>query len=61
MESQSVVLTCDEVAGLLKISRPQVYLGIKQNSIPHIKIGRRILVPVASLNKLLLECAGDKV
>lgn len=59
MEAQSVVLTCDEVAELLKISRPQAYLGIKRGEIPHIRVGKRILIPRAALEKLLAS-AGSK-
>ncbi len=59
MEAQSVVLTCDEVAEILKISRPQAYLGIKRGEIPHIRVGRRILIPKAALEKLLAT-AGSK-
>lgn len=53
MEAQSVVLTCDEVAEILKISRPQAYLGIKRGEIPHIRVGKRILIPRAALEKML--------
>ena len=59
MEAQSVVLTVDEVAAILKISRPQAYLGVERGEIPHIRVGKRILIPRASLEKLL-QNAGCK-
>jgi len=59
MEAQSVVLTVDEVAKILQISRPQAYLGVQRGEIPHIRIGRRILIPRAALEKLLTY-AGSK-
>ncbi len=59
MEAQGIVLTVDECARILKISRPQAYLGVHKGCIPSIRVGRRILIPVASLNKLLAT-AGSK-
>lgn len=60
MEAQKIVLTVDEAAEYLRISRPQAYLGVNRGEIPHIKVGRRILIPRAALEKLL-QCAGGKV
>lgn len=54
---ESAVLTVSECAKVLKISRGSAYQGIIQNSIPHIKIGRRILIPRVAIQKLL-ESAG---
>ena len=59
MEAQSVVLTVDEVAALLKISRPQAYLGVERGEIPHIRVGRRILIPKAALDKLLANAGKE--
>lgn len=59
MEARSFVLTVDEVAEILKISRPQAYLGVARGEIPHIKVGKRILIPRAALEKML-ENAGSK-
>jgi len=55
MEAQQVVYTVDEVADILKISRPQAYLGVSTGQIPSIRVGKRILVPRAALEKLLSE------
>ena len=54
-----VVLTVEEAAEMLKISRPSAYQAVQRGEIPIIRIGRRILVPVAALEKLL-ESAGSK-
>lgn len=60
MESNKIVYTVDEAAEKLSISRPSAFRGIKSGEIPHIRIGRRILVPVAALDKML-ENAGAPV
>jgi len=56
---EKVVLSVDECAKYLTISRPQAYLGIHKGDIPHIRVGRRILIPRAALDKLLAN-AGSK-
>lgn len=53
-----VVYTVEEVAELLKISRPSAYLAVKKGEIPIIRIGRRILIPVASLQKMLANAGS---
>lgn len=52
-------LTVDETAALLGVGQGTAYEGIRSGQIPHIKIGRRIIVPRAALMKLL-EGAGVK-
>lgn len=42
-----------EVANYLAISRAQVYRAIKQGTIPSIKLGSTIRVPVQALKKQL--------
>lgn len=54
---ERIVYTCDEAALLLGISRPQVYLGIERDEIPHLRVGKRILIPRVALDKML-ENAG---
>lgn len=49
-----------EIAGkLLGLSRPSAYLAAKRGEIPTIKFGRRLVVPKAALDRMLLE-AGTK-
>ncbi len=57
-KSEKIVLTVDEAARILQISRPSAFRGIKSGEIPHIRIGRRILVPVVALEKLLTNAGG---
>lgn len=51
------VLTVDEVAGLLRISRGLAFAAVRDGTIPHVRVGRRILVPRTALTALL-EVAG---
>ena len=51
MERQTLKVV--EAARLLGIGKASAYAGIKAGEIPSIRIGRRILVPVASLVQLL--------
>ncbi|HEX76204.1 MAG TPA: helix-turn-helix domain-containing protein [Dehalococcoidia bacterium] len=53
------VLTVEEAAEYLGISRPTAYEAIHTGEIPHIRIGKRILIPRVALEKMLLE-AGSK-
>jgi excisionase family DNA binding protein len=46
-------LTVPEAAEALGVSRQQAYDAAKTGEIPTIKVGKRILVPVAAFNKLL--------
>jgi len=52
---EPLVYTVDEVAKLLRISRPKAFEGVHCGEIPHIRVGRRILVPRAALEALLGE------
>jgi excisionase family DNA binding protein len=47
------VITVGEVASLLRISRGSAYEAVKRGEIPTIRIGRRLLVPSAALERLL--------
>jgi len=46
-------LTVDETGELMGISRNSAYKGVKDGSIPSIRIGNRILVPTAALRRML--------
>jgi len=60
VESQRYVLTVEEAGRRLGLSRPLAYQAVNSGQIPSIRIGRRrILVPVAALEKML-ESAGSK-
>ena len=49
------VMTVEEVADVLGISRGLAYEGVRDGSIPSLRVGRRILVPRARLAELLGE------
>jgi excisionase family DNA binding protein len=55
------VMTVDEVAELLSISRASAYEGVKTGEIPSIRIGRRIVVPTAAVRRMLrLDSGGPE-
>ncbi len=45
MVDSSLLLTVPEAARLLRISRNLAYELIRQNVLPHVRLGRRILIP----------------
>jgi excisionase family DNA binding protein len=45
--------TLEEAAKLLGVGRNQAYDAAKRGQIPVLKIGRRLLVPKAALNRML--------
>jgi excisionase family DNA binding protein len=48
-----LTLTVDETRRKLGLSRGLIYQAIHEGQIPSIRIGRRILIPRAALEKLL--------
>jgi len=50
---ERLTLTVDEAAIALGISRAFAYESVRRGDIPHIKIGRRLLIPKAQLEQLL--------
>jgi excisionase family DNA binding protein len=51
--NETPVLTVAAVANLLGVGINQAYDGVKRGEIPAIRLGRRILVPVAPLRRQL--------
>ncbi|MCU1593768.1 MAG: helix-turn-helix protein [Frankiales bacterium] len=47
------VLTVDEAAAYLRISRGLAFAAVRDGTLPSIRIGRRILVPLRHLEALL--------
>jgi excisionase family DNA binding protein len=58
MPEQSPVLTVEEAAELLGLSRSTAYDAVRTGDLPSIRIGRRILIPRARLEALL--AGGEK-
>lgn len=54
-KAEALTLTVTEAADLLGISRGAAYQAVRDGHIPHVTIGRRILVPRERLLKLLAE------
>ena len=52
-DSQSPVLTVEEARLLLRLSRNSMYAAISRQEVPHLKIGRRILIPRKALERLV--------
>ena len=47
------VITVEEAAEILRISRNGAYEAVKRGEIPSIRIGRRVLIPSIALEKML--------
>jgi excisionase family DNA binding protein len=52
-QNNRVTLTVEEVARLLRIGRGTAYAAVRRGDIPSIRIGKRVLVPRAALERLL--------
>lgn len=59
MNSEKLTLTVQDTAQMLGLSRNSVYQGVLTGEIPHVKVGKRILIPRAALERML-ESAGQK-
>jgi excisionase family DNA binding protein len=46
-----------EAAERLGVSPGHLYLQIRANQFPHLKIGQRVLIPIAAIDRLLDEVA----
>ena len=51
-------LAVSEVARILGVSRSTAFVMAKSGQLPTIRVGRRVVVPIAPLNRLLGE-SGD--
>lgn len=47
------VLTVDETAAILRLNRRTAYDAVNRGDIPSVRLGKRLLVPVAALNAML--------
>ena len=52
-DSKSPVLTVEGARLLLRLSRNSMYAAIARQEVPHLKIGRRILIPRKALERLM--------
>jgi excisionase family DNA binding protein len=52
--SPRLTFTVEEVAVVLGIGRTLAYEGVRTGAIPSVRVGRRVLVPKAALDRLLV-------
>ena len=55
MEGNRKTVSVPETAKLLGIGRGPAYEAIRRGEIPHIRIGKRILIPLAALERMLMD------
>lgn len=55
---EPLLLTVDEAAALLRISRNNVYALVRQHRLPHVRMGRTIRIPSARLREWIDNEAG---
>lgn len=53
-----IVLTVDECADALRISRNLAYQLVREGALPHLRLGKRIIVPRQALERMLAK-AGE--
>ncbi len=53
LEGLPTVLTISETAKILRIGKNQAYEAVRRGEIPHVRIGKRILIPRAALQRKL--------
>lgn len=52
-------ITVEEAARVLGISRGSAYEAVRRGQLPTIRIGKRLIVPVASLERMLASAGAD--
>jgi excisionase family DNA binding protein len=52
-------LTVEEFRQRSRLGRNSVYNAIRTNHLPHVRVGRRILIPADSLERLMKEANGN--
>jgi excisionase family DNA binding protein len=57
-EEEPLLLTVPEAAKLLRISRGLTYELVRQERIPSIRLGRRLLIPMRGLEEWVAREAG---
>lgn len=53
------VLSVEETAAILRISRGSAYEAVRQGQIPSLQVGRRRLVPKEALMRMLSRAESD--
>ena len=55
METERLTYNVVEASKILGLSKNATYQGVLRNEIPHIKVGKRILIPRLTLERILNE------
>ena len=61
MEIEKRTVTVKIAAVILGIGRTSAFEAVRRGDIPHIRIGKRILIPIAALDKMLEGCHVTEV
>ena len=59
-DEHRLTLTVEEAGRLLGLSRGLAYEAVHRHEIPSIKVGKRLLIPRAALEKFLAETSKPK-
>ncbi|MBM4463463.1 MAG: helix-turn-helix domain-containing protein [Chloroflexi bacterium] len=60
MSQEKLTLNMREVARVLGLSKSSVFAAVHRGEIPHIRVGKRILIPKAALERMLSEAAKPR-
>ena len=58
-DTQQLVLTVREAGKLLRISRGATYEAVRSGRLGSVRLGKRILIPRASIDRLLAEVKSE--
>lgn len=53
MDNDQLVLTVEEAAKMLRVSRAFAYELVARGDLPHLRLGRRIVIPHAALKRMI--------
>jgi excisionase family DNA binding protein len=59
MTMDRITLTVEEAGGRLCISRTLAYELVRRGEIPSIRLGRRVLVPIQALDRMVASASDD--
>jgi excisionase family DNA binding protein len=56
----ALTITVERAGELLGISRASAYEAVKQGRIPHLRFGRKLVVPRAALERMICEAGAPQ-
>ena len=59
-QERPATITVDEFAAQLGISRGLAYQAIHDGNVPHVRIGRRIIIPADAVERMLAAEPGRR-